>query len=139
MDLKNKKAQAAVEQLMVYGIAFVVIVGAIAALIMLLQPGNTGITCTQPNALLITNQAATAETFSFVVLNTTGRDIQDMNITVSNEITNLQAGIIMKTNAKQTFTFTGVMQGSFIIDAAFEYRDEDGIMHSDSMHCQGSL
>lgn len=86
MFLKNKKGQSALEYLMTYGWALVVIVIVIAALIFLIQPSQVGgNTCSTTSGILITNHQVSSATDNITLALSNGTAITltgvDVNVT----------------------------------------------------------
>jgi hypothetical protein len=140
MNLKmNSKGQSAIEYLMTYGWALVVIVIAIAALVLILNPQNTGGTCTNFPNLPVVNHAVTANQLQLRLANATGHDLSDMDFAISGETTGSLADQVLNQNDEQTFTISGTFSGSYTVTVDLNYTDDDGLTHSAAATCSGNL
>jgi len=89
MFLKDRRAQSALEYLMTYGWALVVIVIVIAALVFLIQPSQVGgNTCSTTSGILITNHQllGSNDNLSLILSNQTAASLTGVDINVTGTI-----------------------------------------------------
>jgi len=106
----NQRGQSALEYLMTYGWALVVIVIVVAALVLLVgNPAQAADTCSGPGAILnITNQEIGASGWNLRVSNISGRTLSAISITSSTA-----PGTTPDDNG--TYTITGSMAPGAIV------------------------
>lgn len=159
----SKKGQSALEYLMTYGWALVVIVIVIAALVFLIQPSQVGgNTCSTTSGILITNHQFDANkenqlgvqqpdaNITFALSNQTASTLSTVNVTITGtvggetvvnstppSITNL--GTVSQTaefDIHQGITATAGEQYS--INVNFQYSDRDGFARTVTSTCNGT-
>lgn len=145
----SKKGQSALEYLMTYGWALVVIVIVIAALVFLIQPSQVGgNTCAATSGILITNHqvSGTNDNLQIILSNQTAATITDGNLSVSGTVGGvpttgarqvLQLGTIEET---ETIGLTPVFESSatYSLQVDMNYRDRDGLLRTLSSTCNGT-
>ncbi len=131
MFLKGKKGQSALEYLMTYGWALVVIVIVVAALVFLINPSQVGAeSCTGFSKMPITNFKFSTTGLQYEVTNETGRALT--NVQFSATFTNggsttsvVDANTTIAANASSSVAFTGqsFAPGSVTADLTVVYSD----------------
>ena len=152
MFFKNKKGQSALEYLMTYGWALVVIVIVIAALVFLIQPSQVGgNTCSTTSGILITNHQVTAGTPGSITLalsNQTASTLSNVGIDVNGTL----GGTAVNTTATPITTLGTVAQsvsvtlepaatytaGTYSMQVKFNYNDRDGFNRTVVSTCNGT-
>jgi hypothetical protein len=150
----DRKAQAALEYLMTYGWALVVIVIVIAALVFLINPSQIGATgCTGFSKFPIRNYTVSPTEFKFIVVNETGKLAKGPNAAAGAELTLdgkigsatiTQAGSnlgSLAANAEKqvTFTISGSTGDTYDLNLNLLYRDPDGYDRNASASCKGTI
>ena len=151
MFLKDRRAQSALEYLMTYGWALVVIVIVIAALVFLIQPSQVGgNTCSTTSGILITNHQllGSNDNLSLILSNQTAASLTGVDINVTgtiggNTVTDSNTLTSLGTTATTTIIdFTGtqdVAAGStYSLQVTFNYNDRDGLARSVTSTCNGT-
>ena len=158
MFFKEQKGQSALEYLMTYGWALIVIVIVIAALVFLIQPSQVGgNTCSTTSGILITNHQllATTDDLSLILSNQTAASLTNVDVNVSGTIggstvedSNIMAtlGTIQQTSIVDMTTITSpagafdVTTGStYSLQVTFNYNDRDGLARSVTSTCNGTV
>ena len=147
----EKKGQSALEYLMTYGWALVVIVIVIAALVFLIQPSQVGAnTCSPTSGILITNHQVSAATdnMQLILSNQSGTTLSDVNVSITgtagttNVTASPQPTVITSlgtTSQTQTVTLTpGFAAGQYSLTVAFGYKDRDGLSRTVTSTCNGT-
>jgi hypothetical protein len=143
------KAQSSVEYLMVFGWAFTVIIIVIIALVVMVNPSQTDTEkCSNLKTILLTNFAATDDNFTAIIVNSTGKNISNMQLTLT--------GNIGETGQQNTLTLTGVFpandKNAFIIpyssknktgkyefDITINYINGDNFSITETAKCKGKI
>ena len=140
---KEKRGQSALEYLMTYGWALIVIVIVIAALVFLINPTQIGTeNCTGFQKLPIGNFKLSTSGLEMKVTNMTGRTISDVNFTATfddgavitdGNVTSITA------NAEADLTFSNVLTaGNQSIDLTVTYNDGD-FDRTATATCKGTI
>jgi len=154
---KNNKAQSALEYLMTYGWALVVIVIVIAVLVFLINPTQIGQNnCTGFDKLPIGNHQATDNNVSMIITNETGQNLTAVSFTLSGKVgtqtisdTNSYGN--WSANAKHpvwlcydgTAPNCGALASvpapgsSYDLSITVDYTDSDGFARSATASCKG--
>jgi len=151
--LKNsKKGQSALEYLMTYGWALVVIVIVIAALVFLIQPSQVGgNTCSTTSGILITNHQVAAGTPGVITLalsNQTASKLTNVGVDVNGTL----GGSAVATTATPIATLETIAQsvpinlgptatynaGTYSLQVKFTYNDRDGFARTVVSTCNGT-
>ncbi|MCR4368396.1 MAG: hypothetical protein NUV67_00650 [archaeon] len=155
MFSRKQKGQSALEYLMTYGWALVVIVIVIAALVFLIQPSQVGgNTCSTTSGILITNHQLLGSTddLTLILSNQTAASLTnvDMNVTgtiggtsITDSNTLLSLGTTATTTAVDLSTVQAgvfdVASGStYSLQVTFNYNDRDGLERSVTSTCNGT-
>lgn len=148
----DKRGQSALEYLMTYGWALIVIVVVIAALFVLINPGAVGGNqCTPTTPITIENHLVTQTGIQLVVSNGSGYNITTTSIVATGTIggnavsdTNSESIAIgrgsttLKTTTSE-WTSTGAVGDSYQIDVSFNYNDQDALARSVTTTCSGTV
>ena len=148
----DKKGQSALEYLMTYGWALVVIVIVIAALVFLIQPSQVGgNTCSPTSGILITNHQVSAgsDNIQLILSNQTGATLSSLDINVTGTIagdstitaspSNPYNTTLGTTSETKTITLTPVFDaGQYSLTIAFGYNDRDGLARAVTSTCNGT-
>jgi len=134
MSLKEQKGQSALEYLMTYGWALIVIVIVIAALVFLINPSQIGTEgCTGFQRLPMGNFQVSSTGLALIVTNETGRTLSSVQFqasfdsgayTNSNEFTGTQA-IAANAEVDVTWTSETLLAGAHTVDLNVSYNDGD--------------
>lgn len=152
MSIKfNQKGQSALEYLMTYGWALVVIVIVIAALVFLIQPSQVGgNTCSATSGILITNHQLLGSTdgLSLILSNQTAASLTSVDVNVTGTIGGVSAtdsnnlATLGTTATTAIVDFAGapdVVAGStYSLEVTFNYKDRDGLARSVTSTCNGT-
>ena len=150
----NQKGQSALEYLMTYGWALVVIVIAVAALVVLINPstiqGNTcdaklgNLIISQSNIqagttefVLVNQSDAAVDTMSFTISGTNGGTIAYVPVSATPDITSLAANQTAKVTITQVPGF--ISPGAYALTYALSYNAGNLTGLSASAQCRGSL
>ena len=151
----SKKGQSALEYLMTYGWALVVIVIVIAALVFLIQPSQVGgNTCSTTSGILITNHQLLGSTddLSLILSNQAAATLTTIDVNVSGTIggtsivdSNTIASL-GTTQSTQLVDLSTVQAGAFDVQSGstyslqvtFNYNDRDGLARSVTSTCNGT-
>ena len=145
----SKKGQSALEYLMTYGWALVVIVIVIAALVFLIQPSQVGgNTCSATSGILITNhQLSEATDLQLALSNQTATTV-DGNITVTGTISGttvvapvktMSLGTTQQTETVAITTPDPIVSGkTYSLSVTFNYPDRDGFARTVTSTCNGT-
>jgi hypothetical protein len=136
----NKKGQSALEYLMTYGWALVVIVIVIAALFAfgIFNPPSAG-TCTGLDKLAYSDHGydATTQTFSISVKNGTGSVLTTFDGSIDAADMNSTPGGTWDLGDSQLFSLTGTAQTSPVA-VVFTYTTASNIIHTETASCSFS-
>lgn len=149
----DKKAQSALEYLMTYGWALVVIVIVIAALVFLINPTQVGPNnCTGFSRFPISNHqvdnTAVNDQLILIMSNQTGGDATNVVYTATGRVGSIA---VNDTNSYGTFAANDQITlyiaianainagGNYDVTLALSYTDRDGIARTDSASCKGSI
>ncbi|MDO8538137.1 MAG: hypothetical protein Q7S21_04585 [archaeon] len=150
----DKKAQSALEYLMTYGWALVVIVIVIAALVFLINPTQVGPNnCTGFSRFPISNhqvnasKAAGSDEIILVMSNQTGGDATSVDFNATGRVGSVA---VNDGNTFGTFaandqimlvilTANDLVSGNYDIALGLTYTDRDGIQRTDSASCKGTI
>jgi len=145
----GNKGQSALEYLMTYGWALIVIVIAIAALVFLINPTQIGAEgCTGAGKLPIKTQNLTGpdtgDTFTIVLTNMTGQNLT--NFTVSSTGNLVDSNNIGSVVANEEVKFDSILDagdsftanGAYTVNFTFAYTDGDGFSKSSTASCKGT-
>ncbi|MEM4256976.1 MAG: hypothetical protein QXS90_00265 [Candidatus Diapherotrites archaeon] len=138
MNLKRMKGQSALEYLMTYGWALIVIVVVIAALVVLVpKPAPS---CTGFQKLTITNQNLTTTGLQITVLNQTGRSLTnvDFNANFGTQGTASSTGNTFSVGETKTISFNTPLSGQVKADLTVSYNDGQ-FVKTETGSCSGSL
>ena len=144
-----KKGQSALEYLMTYGWALVVIVIVVAALVFLINPSQVGSSaCTGFQSMPIGNFKLDASGLTFKVTNQTGRALSAVDVnatfsgaTVASDVDGVltPAGTSIPANAEVTVTVTqAVNAGSNTVALNLSYNDGD-FTRTTTATCKGNV
>ena len=147
----SKKGQSALEYLMTYGWALVVIVIVIAALVFLIQRSQVGgNTCSATSGILITNhQLSEATDLQLALSNQTAATV-DGNIAVTGTIggttvaitpdpTTFSLGTTQETETVAITTPATIDTGdTYSLSVTFTYPDRDGFARTVTSTCNGT-
>jgi len=144
----DKKGQSALEYLMTYGWALVVIVIVIAALVFLIQPSQVGgNTCSTTSGILITNHqlGATPDYLRLILSNGAAATLSNVGVTVSGTtsgVANTGLGTITSLGTT-TATFDVPLDenfdaGQYSLTVTFNYADKDGLDRTVTSTCNGT-
>ncbi len=136
--VKGNKGQSALEYLMTYGWALIVIVVVIAALVVLVPKPPAS--CTGFQKLLITNQNLTTNGLQITVLNQTGRSLSSVDFTsdFGSQGTDTNTGNTFSVGETKTITFDTALTGQVKADLTVTYNDGE-LTKTESGSCTGSL
>lgn len=143
----EKRGQSALEYLMTYGWALVVIVIVIAALVFLIQPSQVGgNTCSTTSGILITNHQVNPNdnNMTLILSNQTATTLSDLNIVVSGTAggnpVNATHNVLQLGTTSQTeiVDLTAVGSGTYSLQVTFQYNDRDGLERSVTSTCNGT-
>ncbi len=144
----SRKGQSALEYLMTYGWALVVIVIVIAALVFLIQPSQVGgNTCSTTSGILITNHQVSDSNNSITLSlsNQSATTLSDTNISVTgtsggNPVTGAITIPTLTTVAQsQGFAISpAVSSGTYSLNVVFSYRDRDSFLRTVTSTCNGT-
>jgi hypothetical protein len=146
----DKKGQSALEYLMTYGWALVVIVIVIAALVFLIQPSQVGgNTCSTTSGILITNHAVSSTGsggLTMALSNQTATSLTDVGVGVSGVV-----GSSPVSDSNTISTLGTVSQQSFVditpavasgatysLQVTFTYNDRDNFPRTVTSTCNGT-
>ncbi len=151
MFFKDNKGQSALEYLMTYGWALVVIVIVIAALVFLIQPSQVGgNTCSTTSGILITNHQllSSNDYLTLILSNQTAASLTDVDVNVSGTIggtTLVDSNIIATLGTTALTTIVNLnppldfSSGStYSLQVKFSYKDRDGLARSVTSTCNGT-
>jgi len=150
--MMDKKGQSALEYLMTYGWALVVIVIVIAALFAfgIFNP-PTGGTCTGLNKLLYRDHSADATSFEIAVENGAGGTITGMSVSFTDQAGNAAytqdgegAGNPATMGSADTNKFTataspGLTTGNYSVQATISYTSPAGLAKNEVATCTGLI
>lgn len=143
----SKKGQSALEYLMTYGWALVVIVIVIAALVFLIQPSQVGgNTCSTTSGILITNHQvdATNDDITLALSNQTATTLTLVDVNVSGTAggvsvsgsTNIATlGTVAQT---QDVNLSAFQAGTYSLNVQFTYNDRDNFQRTVTATCNGT-
>lgn len=147
----DKKAQSALEYLMTYGWALVVIVIVIAALVFLINPSNVGgNTCTGFPNMVITNHDSNVNGMKIYYSNNAGQTLKSVAITGEGTVGGTAVAIAShtvgtgtvnagaKSNQALMYTAPGAA-GSYVVNMTLSYHDRDDIVRTESASCRGTI
>ena len=142
---KNKRGQSALEYLMTYGWALIVIVIVIAALVFLIQPSQVGgNTCSTTSGILITNHLVADGNITLALSNQTASSISDLRIVVSGtadgdtgEETPLRLGTVQE-NKSLVLTPEIETGQPYTLTVVFSYTDRDSFARTVTSTCNGT-
>ncbi|MFH1225259.1 MAG: hypothetical protein V1676_05645, partial [Candidatus Diapherotrites archaeon] len=149
----GNKGQSALEYLMTYGWALVVIVIAIAALVFLINPTQIGAEgCTGLAKLPIRAQSVTCTgaggacssgTYTVIFTNMTGQNLTGATLTFTGNLidtntlgaisANEEKRIISTLGTNDTFT----SKGTYTVNLSITYTDSDGFSRTSTASCKG--
>jgi len=143
-------AQSSVEYLMVFGWAFVVIIIMVVGLAILVNPSGAveAERCTDFKNLLISNFHATDDNFSVLVVNSTGRNIRNIDLALSGKIgavsqqKTLSVSGIFNAADSNLFVIPYSVQnvkGKYEFDVSISFTDSDNIRFSENAKCSGRV
>ena len=142
----EKKGQSALEYLMTYGWALVVIVIVIAALVFLIQPSQVGgNTCSTTSGILITNHQVSASGITLALSNQTATSLTDVNVGITG--TNAgpsagfniaQLGTVSQQTGPITLTPAPTAGGTYSLQVTFNYFDRDNFSRTVTATCNGT-
>lgn len=144
----SKKGQSALEYLMTYGWALVVIVIVIAALVFLIQPSQVGgNTCSTTSGILITNHQVTSGTpgqIELALSNQTASTLSNVNVdvngtagsTVTGNLNILTLGTIAENQIVPLTPTVGT--GAYSLNVEFTYQDRDDFQRVVTATCNGT-
>lgn len=138
----QKKGQAALEYLMTYGWALIVIVIAVAALVLLLNPQSLrGQTCdARMGNFVISSETAIKSTgLDLVLTNNTGSETTNMDFTASGEFAATLADQNMTAGSTRTFSFAGTAAGDYEVTITMTYDTPNVTGHSVTGSCRGTM
>lgn len=138
----NSRAQSALEYLMTYGWALIVIVIAIAALVMLINPASIqGDSCdTKLGPFTISDETrVTAAGIDLVLVNNAGRETTNMDFTAGGEFAATLVDQNMTAGDTSVFTIAGTVAGEYTIDLDLTYDTENVTGHAASAQCRGTV
>ena len=147
----DKRGQSALEYLMTYGWALVVIVIVIAALVFLIQPSQVGgNTCSTTSGILITNHQVSGATdqITLSLSNQTATSLTGVDVSVSGTV----GGISTTGGGADEIASLGTVAQQEVIDllpvfnagstyslqVAFGYNDRDGFDRTVTATCNGT-
>ncbi len=145
----RQRGQSALEYLMTYGWALVVIVIVIAALVFLIQPSQVGgNTCSATSGILITNHQVDSATdqITLALSNQTATTLSNVDVTVSGTVGGVATTATtpdlnsLGTVAQQhTMTLAPVFNAgsTYSLQVTFGYADRDGFARSVTATCNG--
>jgi len=149
----DHKAQSALEYLMTYGWALIVIAIVIGVLIFVTSSATGGVTCqSQSSGVIVTEQSVTQSTVGLTLRNATGGDINAQDIYVDGTVFTsavgakvngaTPSGVIVTKNT--TFTVTGVTgtgtAGSFQNGKVIvSYKTAGGLDANGVIACAGTV
>lgn len=148
----ESKAQSALEYLMTYGWALVVLVIVIAALVFLINPSNVGSNfCTGFPSIMITNHDENMYGSKIFYSNVSGQNIKNVAISGSGTVAGtavtispmafgpetIQAGA--KARQPMMYDSPGGTSGSYVINLTLTFNDRDDISRSETASCRGNL
>ncbi|MCR4334938.1 MAG: hypothetical protein NUV57_00175 [archaeon] len=159
MFFKEQKGQSALEYLMTYGWALIVIVIVIAALVFLIQPSQVGgNTCSTTSGILITNHQLLASTddLSLILSNQTAASLTNVDINVTGTIGGVSitdSNILTSLGTIQTTSIVDlsnlnidagpvfdVTPGStYSLQVTFNYNDRDALSRTVTSTCNGTV
>ena len=145
----DKKAQSALEYLMTYGWALVVIVIVIAALVFLINPTQVGPNnCTGFSRFPISNHqvSATNETITYVLSNQTGGDATSVIFTATGTVGGATINDTydygtFRANDQNTVIINSAADlgtGNYDISLGLTYTDRDNLTRTDTASCKGT-
>ncbi len=146
----GKRGQSALEYLMTYGWALVVIVIAVAALVILINPSNIqGDTCdSKLGQFVITQSDINASAMKLVLVNQTGQGVSAMSFLASGTgattftDTNLsESSVTMNAGETKTFTLSGLTlnSGTYNITTNLTYTAGSLSGLTASAQCRGTI
>lgn len=145
----NSSGQSAVEYLMVFGWALVVIVIVVVALAVMVNPSKVDSErCSNLKTLLLSNFYASDDNFTAVIVNSSGRNLHNIDLTLS--------GSIGSTSQLKTLflsgTFNGGDKNAFVIpystqnvkgkykfNLSLSFLDSDNFSYSEKAQCKGEV
>ena len=135
-----KKAQAAMEFLMTYGWAILVVLLAIAALAYfgVLNPGKyLPSSCTLGTGLGCNDFKVEADTVTLVITNGMGEDLNSFNVTIGGACASAETpgnnGTVLSDGEKDTFVIIcppQITSSKFKEDITIQYTSESGLSHT---------
>ncbi|HZX20465.1 MAG TPA: hypothetical protein VFF13_05615 [archaeon] len=152
MSIKfNQKGQSALEYLMTYGWALVVIVIVIAALVFLIQPSQVGgNTCSATSGILVTNHQVSAadSNITLALSNQTASTLSNVDVNVTGTI----GGVTTTGGGADQITTLGTVAqqagiglapafnagDTYSLQIAFGYSDRDGFARTVTATCNGT-
>ncbi len=146
MFFKDNRGQSALEYLMTYGWALVVIVIVVAALVFLINPAQIGTEgCTGFSKMPITNYEITSTGMQLKATNQTGRALSSVVVVATIDgnsgvyASGYESAGTIAANEEVTFTFTGLTNtGDVTANINIAYNDGD-FDRDTNASCQGSV
>ncbi len=146
----GKRGQSALEYLMTYGWALVVIVIAVAALVVLINPGSIqGDTCDSKLGNFVISQSNIGVSqMQLVLVNQTGQGVSAMSFvgagtgaTVFSGVDLNESSIVMNAGETKTFTLTGqtLNTGTYTITYDLTYTAGNLAGLTASAQCRGTI
>ena len=136
------KGQSAIEYLMVYGFALVIVVVAMAALTSVANPSQfSGNRCDiRFGGFVVSPESApTPAGFALVLINQTGYPIQNMDIVVGGEFVAANNDNVLETGEVKTFTFQGQIQGEYELTFYANYDTPNISQNFAKTKCTGNV
>lgn len=147
----EKKAQSALEYLMTYGWALVVIVIVIAALVFLINPSNvSGPSCVQNRTFPISNHIVSSGSgdINFAVSNAAGQDLTNVSFVLSGtaggtSVSKTVVRDLWRPSDENILVFDiggagAFPKGNYGLTVTLTYKDKDNFARTDSLSCNGS-
>ena len=138
----DKKGQSALEYLMTYGWALVVIVIVIAALVILVGTPGGGDSCSGSTKFTVVSLRDTGGDLNIIMTNATGHEISSTTMTTNNGVSG--TGINDPWDAGITdlngiiFSSAIPATGSYSTTITITYNDQYGNPHTETMGCSGT-
>ncbi len=147
----SKRGQSALEYLMTYGWALVVIVIVIAALVFLIQPSQVGgNTCSTTSGILITNHQldSSADEITVALSNQTATTLTDVLVDINGTIGGVTSNTVTQETVPnlgtvaqtEAFGLTPVFDvgDAYSLNVKFTYQDRDAFTRTVTATCNGT-
>lgn len=136
--MKKEIGQSALEHLMTYAMALVIIIIVGAALIILINPSSLGAgRCTNFDSFLVRNFVISAQGIHLVLVNKSWQEISDMDFSLSGETPGSLLNQNIKKQEVKEFIIPGTFSEDYQVEISLSYRDSTGTVKTERATCSG--